>query len=189
VSIQDSRTSTQLTVVVLWSIVTVDTMTKPTSKSVCPAPLASLIEMSNAWAAFTTAKPKDVTAMRQAFMNVSRKHRADADLQQAARVLPDAVRVRMFFTHFGVQPTSSEVLRVLQWNVAAESLLPWPQDEFDRLTRLLSYDGFTSDRLKFCEVCSRIFWAKRSPTRYCERERCRDTFKKREYRKKLRGSK
>lgn len=170
-------------------------MPRTAKNSECPEPLASIIRVINAWYAFENAKPKDKAAMREAFKNVCNSAwkttgKTVPELQAAAAMLPDAINVRLRFSPYGVNPTPIEIVRILQWQLLNQpTLMPWPQSEFDRRTEMIGYDRFTSDRLKFCQVCGRIFWARRKPTEYCERLRCIETYKKRKHREKKRGEK
>ena len=176
------------------TILTVDIMTERTKNSECPEPLASIIRVHNAWIAFENAKPKDVLAMRTAFLLVCGSASKTSGieipkLQAAAKMLPDAINVNLGLSRYGIHPEPIETIRILQWMLINKSFIPWPQEEIDRFNEMLAYDRFTSDRLKFCSVCDRIFWARRKPTEYCERQRCIETYKKRKHREKKRGSK
>jgi hypothetical protein len=175
------------------SILTVD-MTPKVKKSDCPTLLASVIRVSNAWSAFVKAEPENQLAMRSAFLLVSRKEAKLSGehitkLESAARMLPDAVNVRMALSSHGLHSTPIEVIRILQWELIKATAVPWPREEFDRLNSLITLDGFTSDRVKFCCMpkCRRIFWARRIATEYCPRQQCIEAYKKRQHRKKKRG--
>ncbi len=169
-------------------------MTENPKKSVCPEPLDSIIRVHNARQSFDLAKPTNKLARREALKlilsDAVRKTGIDpAKLETAALLLPDAINVNLCLSKYGIHPKPIETVRILQWTFINKSVIPWPQGEIDRFNSLLDVDGFTSDRLKYCAVCSCIFWARRKPTEYCEKQRCGETYKKRKYRKKKRGVK
>lgn len=167
-------------------------MTKRTKISECPDRIADLIRLSNAWDVFNKAKPADKLAMRTAYLLVYNSlPQTSGDertkMQLAAQMLPEAITVRQDLSRHGIDSSPNEVVRILQWKLTQDTAIPWPAEEFDRRNQLLKFEGFTSERLKLCAVCDRIFWARRIATEYCERQRCLDTYKKRKAREKQRG--